>query len=85
MPLFDYACPCGHVEEVLAKVSDPKTLKCPACGKKKFKRQIGRGLGKLYRPDRDKAIDTMTAKIHTYDGPGNKVATKEWKPKRPWE
>jgi putative FmdB family regulatory protein len=34
MPIFEYRCSaCGHLEEVLQKLSDPAPATCPACGK----------------------------------------------------
>jgi putative FmdB family regulatory protein len=39
MPLYDRKCDqCGHKKEVLEKVDANKTLVCPECGKKTFKR-----------------------------------------------
>lgn len=34
MPIFDYRCrACGHVFDVLQKLSDATLTECPACGK----------------------------------------------------
>lgn len=33
MPIYEYACnKCGHVFDVLQKISDPAPGECPACG-----------------------------------------------------
>ena len=41
MPIYEYRCKaCGHQEDHLQKVSDPPLTKCPACGKKKFEKQL---------------------------------------------
>jgi len=34
MPIYEYRCSsCGHELEALQKLSDPRLLACPACGK----------------------------------------------------
>ena len=44
MPNYDYRCGvCGHVQEVFTTMGDDKLKKCPACGKRKSKRLIGKG------------------------------------------
>jgi putative FmdB family regulatory protein len=41
MPIYAYRCAaCGHEEDHLQKVSEAPLTKCPACGKKKFKKQL---------------------------------------------
>jgi putative FmdB family regulatory protein len=66
MPLFPYHCDhCGHDEEVL-EAYDHRTPKCPQCGKK-WTRHIGKGVGKMYRPDYDKVQSTMKTKVTYYD------------------
>ena len=33
MPIYEYVCDaCGHVAELMQKVSDPPPAACPACG-----------------------------------------------------
>ena len=32
MPIYEYACGCGHRFETLVKMADPATPACPACG-----------------------------------------------------
>ena len=65
MPLFNYVCDdCGMVEELLVQFSAPKRLKCPGCGGRKYKRQLSKVNGMLYRPDKDKVLETMKVK-HT--------------------
>jgi len=33
MPIYEYGCEkCGHVTELMQKISDPAPEKCPACG-----------------------------------------------------
>ena len=37
MPIYEYRCEaCGHQEEFLQKLSEPRIAKCPACGKAQF-------------------------------------------------
>ena len=41
MPIYEYQCSaCGHLEDHLCKVSDALLTKCPACGKKKYEKQL---------------------------------------------
>src|ERR1044071_9834001 len=41
MPIYEYRCEaCGHQEERLQKVSEKPLSKCPACGKKAYKKQL---------------------------------------------
>jgi len=41
MPIYEYKCAaCGHQEEHLQKVSEKPLSKCPACGKKKYRKQL---------------------------------------------
>ena len=41
MPIYEYRCnECGHQEEHLQKVSEKPLTKCPACGKKAYKKQL---------------------------------------------
>ena len=41
MPIYEYRCSaCGHQEDHLCKVSDAPLTKCPACGKKKYQKQL---------------------------------------------
>jgi putative FmdB family regulatory protein len=41
MPIYEYRCgACGHQEEHLQKVSERPLSKCPACGKKTYKKQL---------------------------------------------
>jgi len=41
MPIYEYRCAtCGHQEEHLQKVSEKPLTKCPACGKKTYKKQL---------------------------------------------
>ena len=41
MPIYEYKCAaCGHQEEHLQKVSEKPLQKCPACGKKKYQKQL---------------------------------------------
>jgi len=79
MPLYPYECICGHKEERLVPSNSPKQLKCPKCGKKTLKRMLGTPVGKLYRPDRDKVLDTMKFKRTTYGANGEKLNVNERK------
>ena len=41
MPIYAYKCSaCGHQEDHLCKVSDAPLSKCPACGRKKYEKQL---------------------------------------------
>ena len=41
MPIYEYRCSaCGHQDEHLQKVSERPLSKCPACGKKTYKKQL---------------------------------------------
>ena len=41
MPIYEYKCAaCGHQEEHLQKVSEKPLAKCPACGRKKYRKQL---------------------------------------------
>ena len=41
MPIYEYRCAaCGHQDDHLQKLSDAPLTKCPACGKKKYQKQL---------------------------------------------
>jgi putative FmdB family regulatory protein len=41
MPIYEYKCAaCGHQEDHLQKMSEAPLSKCPACGKKKYAKQL---------------------------------------------
>jgi putative FmdB family regulatory protein len=41
MPIYEYRCgECGHQDEHLQKVSEKPLSKCPACGKKAYKKLL---------------------------------------------
>ena len=41
MPIYEYKCSaCGHQEDHLQKISESPLTKCPACGKKKYAKQL---------------------------------------------
>ncbi len=41
MPIYEYRCAaCGHQEDHLQKVSEAALSRCPACGKKKYEKQL---------------------------------------------
>ena len=41
MPIYEYKCSaCGHQEDHLQKMSEAPLTKCPACGKKKYAKQL---------------------------------------------
>src|SRR5476651_1060780 len=41
MPIYEYKCSaCGHQEDHLQKLSERPLTKCPACGKKKYAKQL---------------------------------------------
>src|SRR5256714_1365868 len=41
MPIYEYRCAvCGHQDEHLQKVSEAPLTACPACGKRKYQKQL---------------------------------------------
>jgi len=41
MPIYEYRCAaCGHQEDHLQKISEAPLTRCPACGKKKYQKQL---------------------------------------------
>jgi putative FmdB family regulatory protein len=41
MPIYAYKCAsCGHVEDVMQKVSDVALTTCPHCGAESFSKQL---------------------------------------------
>ena len=41
MPIYEYKCSaCGHQDDHLQKISEKPLTKCPACGKKKYQKQL---------------------------------------------
>jgi putative FmdB family regulatory protein len=41
MPIYEYRCAaCGHQDDHLQKLADAPLTKCPACGKKKYQKQL---------------------------------------------
>ena len=41
MPIYDYKCEsCGHRQDVLQKISDPRLTDCPACGASTYVKQV---------------------------------------------
>lgn len=41
MPIYVYRCEsCGHVQDVLQKISDPVLTVCPACGEPDLRKQV---------------------------------------------
>ena len=41
MPIYEYKCSaCGHQEDHLQKLSEAPLTRCPACGKKKYQKQL---------------------------------------------
>ncbi|MGH8764487.1 MAG: FmdB family zinc ribbon protein [Burkholderiales bacterium] len=41
MPIYEYRCEaCGHQDDHLQKISEAPLTKCPACGKKKYRKQL---------------------------------------------
>ena len=50
MPTYDYVCgACGHALELFHSMSEAPRRKCPACGKQKLERRIGKGAGILFK------------------------------------
>ena len=41
MPIYAYRCAaCGHAQDVLQKMSDPRLTQCPACGAQAYEKQV---------------------------------------------
>ena len=41
MPIYEYRCDeCGHQEDHLQKIAEKPLSKCPACGKKAYKKML---------------------------------------------
>ncbi|CAM5186924.1 hypothetical protein CDEF62S_05433 [Castellaniella defragrans] len=41
MPIYVYRCSrCGHQQDVLQKMSDPRLTHCPACGHETYEKQV---------------------------------------------
>jgi putative FmdB family regulatory protein len=41
MPIYEYRCEeCGHQEDHLQKIAEKPLSKCPACGKKAYKKML---------------------------------------------
>lgn len=41
MPIYGYQCQaCGHVFELMQKMSDPAPAVCPSCGKPEVRKQL---------------------------------------------
>jgi len=41
MPIYEYKCAaCGHQEDHLQKLAEAPLSKCPACGRKKYQKQL---------------------------------------------
>ena len=41
MPIYEYRCAkCGHQDEHLQKVSEPRISVCPSCGKASYEKQL---------------------------------------------
>jgi len=43
MPTYDYRCECGNEFEDLVPISEREFSKCPACGRKAHKLEVGYG------------------------------------------
>ena len=41
MPIYEYRCAvCGHKDDHLRKIAEAPLSKCPACGRKKYEKQL---------------------------------------------
>jgi putative FmdB family regulatory protein len=41
VPIYVYRCSdCGHQQDVLQKMSDPRLTHCPACGHETYEKQV---------------------------------------------
>ena len=41
MPIYAYRCSaCGHTQDVLQKLSDPRLTTCPECGRDTYQKQV---------------------------------------------
>jgi len=93
MPIYGYACSnCNHTFDVLQKMSDPRLVDCPECGKPTLKKQLSAPKFRLkgkgwYETDfktgdkRNLAADADKSPASASDGaetsPGKKDAKKE--------
>lgn len=50
MPTYDYLCEaCGHELEIFQGINEEPETTCPACKKKKLKRQFGTGAAIVFK------------------------------------
>jgi len=50
MPTYDYECPqCQHVMEVFHGMTEKPRVKCPQCGRRGMKKQLGTGAGIIFK------------------------------------
>ena len=75
MPIYEYRCDeCGHQEDHLQKIAEKPLSKCPACGKKAYKKMLSaagfqlKGSGWYATDFRDKAAAKKDAKAEPADG-----------------
>lgn len=86
MPIYEYKCPgCGHLFEVLRKISDSPDGKCPRCQKqaKRVFRPVGvifKGSG-FYTTDYKKksSLPKADGKGHGPDAPASPESTSDKK------
>ena len=50
MPTYEYHCKaCGHDLEIFQQISEGHKRKCPACGRLKLQRLMGKGAAVIFR------------------------------------
>jgi len=97
MPIYEYRCAaCGHHGEHLQKLSEAPLTKCPACGKKKYQKQLtaagfqlkGSGWyatdfkGGSKKPDQAKPEAKSEAKVESKGAETKTEAKTETKPEK---
>ena len=76
MPIYENSCDtCGHQEDHLQKVSEKPLTKCPACGKKTYKKMLS-AAGFQLKGSGWYATDFKTTGKKTEKKPDAKTETK---------
>ena len=86
MPIYEYECSrCGHILEVIQKISEAALTKCPACHKNSLRKRLSapafhlKGTGWYVTDFKDKPVSGKDAgkdKGKTNDAPATKEPAK---------